>query len=126
MRAAFYEASSFDHALSSWDVMFNRADYFNQPLSTWDVSNAKQMSYMFFGAFFFGQNLCDWGSLVNVSDTPEVDVTGLLEGVAVKMPQNHPQHPPAGANPVPRNMTKIYIYIITQSLHLVLQCILLL
>jgi Mycoplasma protein of unknown function, DUF285 len=77
MRAAFYEASSFDHALSSWDVMFNRADYFNQPLSTWDVSNAKQMSYMFFGAFFFGQNLCDWGSLVNVSDTPEVDVTGL-------------------------------------------------
>jgi MoxR-like ATPase len=40
--------------------LFYDATSFNQPLSTWDVSNVTDMRWMFIGATSFNQPLVTW------------------------------------------------------------------
>ncbi|NME70897.1 BspA family leucine-rich repeat surface protein [Flammeovirga aprica] len=64
----FYEASSFNGDLSSWDVssvvsmagMFERAASFNGDISNWDVSSVTSMSWMFSEASSFNGDLSLW------------------------------------------------------------------
>jgi len=64
----FYNATSFNQDLSTWDVskvynmssMFDGARAFNQPLSTWNVSQVTNMWDMFAGATSFNQALSTW------------------------------------------------------------------
>ena len=64
----FYEASSFNGDISSWDVssvtnmyhMFYGARSFNQPLDPWDVSSVTDMRNMFSHADAFNQPLDSW------------------------------------------------------------------
>ena len=68
MVAMFYDATSFNGDVSSWDVsqvtimteMFYDAAAFNQPLNDWNVSQVTGMSSMFSGAAAFNQPLNDW------------------------------------------------------------------
>ncbi len=64
----FYNASSFNGDLSSWDVssvtnmksMFHKAHSFNGDLSSWDVSSVTTMGLMFSSARSFNQPLDTW------------------------------------------------------------------
>ena len=67
MAGMFYNATSFNQPLDTWDVssvtemhsMFHGAASFNGDLSTWDVSSVTDMSEMFFGSSFNG-DLSTW------------------------------------------------------------------
>ena len=68
MYELFYENSSFNEDISSWDVsnvtdmnyMFYQAESFNQDISQWDVSSVTNMGTMFGGASSFNQDLSNW------------------------------------------------------------------
>ena len=82
MTAMFYDATSFNGNVSSWDVsqvtimteMFSGATAFNQPLSGWNVSQVTDMGSMFFGATAFNQPLSGW----NVSQV--TNMYGMFTG----------------------------------------------
>jgi len=62
------DTTNFDEDLSCWNVsnatnmsyMFFGASLFNQPLNGWNVSKVDNMSFMFFGASLFNQPLNGW------------------------------------------------------------------
>ena len=64
----FFQATSFDQSLSSWDVtsvkytfsMFAGAHSYNQYMGGWNLGGVQIMSYMFYSATSFNQNLCPW------------------------------------------------------------------
>ena len=68
MNNMFFEASSFNGNLSSWNVsrvtnmnyMFFEASSFNGNLSSWNVSRVTNMNYMFSEASSFNGNLSSW------------------------------------------------------------------
>ena len=74
MMFMFYEASSFNQPIGSWDVsnariycMFTDATSFNQPLGNWDISGVTDLSSMFSRASSFNQSLENW------------DVSGVID-----------------------------------------------
>jgi surface protein len=84
MSFMFYGATSFNQALSEWDVSnvtdmsytFAQATNFNQALSAWDVSSVTDMSNMFAGAEAFDQDIGGW----NVARV--TDMSGMFDGAA--------------------------------------------
>nr|WP_321405754.1 BspA family leucine-rich repeat surface protein [uncultured Carboxylicivirga sp.] len=68
MDRVFYQNTSFNQNISSWDVsnvtsmsrMFRDATEFNQDISNWDVSNVQDMRWMFLGASNFNQDIGSW------------------------------------------------------------------
>ena len=68
MLSMFYEATTFNNDLSSWNVgrvttmrnMFHTAIFFDQPLSNWDTSNVVNMKSMFHEASFFNSDISQW------------------------------------------------------------------
>ena len=75
MFCVFYDCSSFNQDLSSWNVsnvtdmggMFYGCSSFNQDLSSWNVSNVTDMGYMFLDCSAFNQDLSGW-NVSNVTD----------------------------------------------------------
>jgi surface protein len=75
MESMFYQATSFNNAIESWDVstvmdmsyLFYNASEFNQDLSNWSVANVTNMSKIFYGASKFNGNLASW-DVSKVSD----------------------------------------------------------
>ena len=51
---------------------------FNQPLDNWDLSSVTDMSWMFFNAEAFNQNLCQWKAYIN----QKVDYHNIFQGTA--------------------------------------------
>ncbi len=82
MDALFYQKTSFDQNISSWDIsnvttmneMFRSADLFNQDISNWDTSSVNSMRQLFQRALSFNQNLGDW----NTSQV--IDMYGIFWG----------------------------------------------
>ena len=78
----FWNASSFNQDISSWDVssvydmtdMFYNASSFNQDISSWDVSNVTNMTYMFYEHSSFNQPISNW----DVSNVTNMEVYVLL------------------------------------------------
>jgi hypothetical protein len=50
------------------------AAQFNQDVSTWNMTNAENLSAMFFNATSFNQDLCSWGDVVSAT----ADVTNMF------------------------------------------------
>ena len=75
MSYMFYNSTSFNQDISSWDVsnvtnmgsMFQNATSFNQDISSWDVSNVTDMGSMFQNATSFNQDISSW-DVSNVTD----------------------------------------------------------
>ena len=75
MNLLFYEATTFNQAIESWDVsnvtgmycMFWAASLFNKDIGIWDVSNVNNMNSMFNYTVAFNQNLSSW-SVNGVTD----------------------------------------------------------
>ena len=73
----FFNATSFDGDLSSWDVsgvtkmsgMFSDTTSFNGDISSWDVSRVTDMDSMFLSAASFNGDLSSW----NVSGVTDMD-----------------------------------------------------
>ncbi|WP_452232115.1 BspA family leucine-rich repeat surface protein [Lacinutrix sp. MEBiC02595] len=71
----FFNATSFNQDISTWDVsnvtnmayMFQGARSFNQDISAWDVRNVTTMMSMFAYAYLFNQDLSIW-DVGNVTD----------------------------------------------------------
>ena len=47
-------------SVTNMSYMFYGASSFNQDVSEWDVSNVTHMSYMFYGASSFNQDVSEW------------------------------------------------------------------
>lgn len=68
MAGMFFDESSFNKDISSWDVsnvtnmdgMFYSAYAFNQDISSWDTSNVTNMNGMFYYATSFNQDISSW------------------------------------------------------------------
>ncbi len=68
MQSMFYQATSFNSNINSWDVsgitnmgyMFYGASNFNQSLNNWNVSSVTNMNSMFSGATSFNQDIGSW------------------------------------------------------------------
>jgi surface protein len=70
MNGLFFQATTFNQNISSWDVskvtdmnnMFRGIDSskFNQNIGSWDVSKVTEMGGMFFQATSFNQNIGSW------------------------------------------------------------------
>ena len=68
MNLLFYEATTFNQAIESWDVsnvtgmycMFWAASLFNKDIGIWDVSNVNNMNNMFTQANAFNQDIGNW------------------------------------------------------------------
>ncbi len=71
----FYEATSFNHPINTWQTsnvtnmagMFSFATAFNQPIDTWNTSSVSDMSAMFYEADSFNQPIGSWNT-GNVKD----------------------------------------------------------
>ena len=78
LNGMFYEATTFNQDISTWNVsfctnfgsMFEGATMFNQPISNWNVSNATDMSRMFVRCSSFNQDISGW----NVSNVSNMSV----------------------------------------------------
>ena len=87
MNEMFFGATSFNGAISSWDVsavtdmssMFSGATSFDQDISNWDVSSVEYMNEMFSGATSFNQNISDW----DVSSVESMDE--MFKGVSLSI-----------------------------------------
>jgi surface protein len=88
MNNMFWQNSTFNQSLNSWDVssvtdmfaMFFGASAFNQPLNSWNVSNVTRMTEMFRSATAFNQDIGGW----NVSN-----VTNFLDFMRFKTNANY-------------------------------------
>lgn len=82
MSLMFYQAVSFNQAVSSWNVssvldmhnMFDEATSFNQDLSLWDVSSVTDMSFMFSQASAFNNE----GVLLTWTTSSVTDMQGMF------------------------------------------------
>jgi surface protein len=84
MSTLFFNASTFNAPISSWDTsrvtnmmgMFSQATAFNQPIVIWDTSLVTRMDGMFAGAIAFNQPIGTWNtSLVENMATMFVGAT---------------------------------------------------
>jgi len=60
--------------VTNMSYMFYDAQQFNQQLNNWNVSNVTNMSYMFYGAYQFNQPLNSW----NVKNA--LEIMGMFHG----------------------------------------------
>ena len=83
----FYNASSFNQPLNSWDVssvtdmshMFWGVTSFNQNISAWDVSSVTNMSHMFYNASSFNGDISAWDVSSVTNMTRMLDFAASLD-----------------------------------------------
>jgi surface protein len=59
--AAFWNVNK----VSTMSYMFYNAHAFNQDISSWNISKVSTMSYMFYNAHAFNQDIDSWDALEN-------------------------------------------------------------